>query len=327
MVVNSLSKETTRDTIQIDVLLSEDQIAQEFIAALARHELPEKFFYWFPLSIRAWLNLCNDGAYRNFIRSLSVLQTHASDLVSMMPTGPIEVISLGAGQGTKDLLLLEQLRQQGRTPRYRPVDASQGLLELACQTAREQQFDCRGLKADLSNSAHLTALQANRDDPPRLIMILGNTLGAFDPLTLPGQLAAILRPQDFLLLDGELFSPTDTLTGYDNPINRQFAFGPLRSVGLSEPRDGTLHFATDRDDRQPGLYRIRKHFQAATDLAIMLAGETVRLVAGAHIEMNWSYKYDRKTLVSLLTTAGLQPVAQYDSVDKQFLTLLATRSP
>jgi len=45
MVVNSLSKETTRDTIQIDVLLSEDQIAQEFIAALARHELPEKFFY------------------------------------------------------------------------------------------------------------------------------------------------------------------------------------------------------------------------------------------------------------------------------------------
>jgi hypothetical protein len=48
--------------------------------------------------------------------------------------------------------------------------------------------------------------------------------------------------------------PTETLTGYDNPINRQFAFGPLRSVGLSEPSDGTLHFATDRDDRQPGLY-------------------------------------------------------------------------
>lgn len=327
MVVNLLSKETTRDTIQIDVLLSEDQIAQEFIAAMARHELPEKFFYWFPLSIRAWLNLCNDGAYRNFIRSLSVLQTHASDLVSMLPTGPIEVISLGAGQGTKDLLLLGQLWQQGRTPRYRPVDASQGLLELACQTAWEQQFDCLELKADLSNSAHLADLQANRDDPPRLIMMLGNTMGAFDPLTLPRQLASILRPQDFLLLDGELFSPTETLTGYDNPINRQFAFGPLRSVGLSEPSDGTLHFATDRDDRQPGLYRIRKHFHAAGNLTIMLAGETVRLVAGAHIEMNWSYKYDREALVSLLTTAGMQPVAQYDSVDKQLLTLLATRSP
>jgi uncharacterized SAM-dependent methyltransferase len=62
------------------------------------------------------------------------------------------------------------------------------------------------------------------------------------------------------------------------------------------------------------------------NLTIMLARETVRLVAGAHIEMNWSYKYDRETLVSLLTTAGMQPVAQYDSVDKRFLTLLANRS-
>jgi uncharacterized SAM-dependent methyltransferase len=158
-------------------------------------------------------------------------------------------------------------------------------------------------------------------------MMLGNTLGAFDPLTLPRQLAAMLRPQDFLLLDGELFSPTETLTGYDNPVNRQFAFGPLRSVGLSEPRDGTLHFTTDHDDRQPGLYRVRKHFHAAADLTIILAGETVRLAAGAHIEMNWSYKYDREALISLLTTAGMQPVAQYDSVDKRFLTLLATRSP
>ena len=66
--------------IQIDVLLSEDQIAQEFLDALAHHELPEKFFYWFPLSIRAWINLCGDGAYRNYARSHSVLQTHAPDL-------------------------------------------------------------------------------------------------------------------------------------------------------------------------------------------------------------------------------------------------------
>ena len=69
-------------------------------------------------------------------------------------------------------------------------------------------------------------------------MMLGNTLGAFDPLSMPSQLAALMRPQDFLLLDGELFSQTETLTGYDNPINRQFAFGPLSSVGLSKPRDG-----------------------------------------------------------------------------------------
>ena len=44
------------------VLLTEDRLVQDFVAALARRELPEKYFYWFPTSVRAWLNLCGDGA-------------------------------------------------------------------------------------------------------------------------------------------------------------------------------------------------------------------------------------------------------------------------
>ena len=56
--------------IQIDILLSEDQIAQEFMDALERHDLPEKFFYWFPLSIRAWINLCGDGTDKRFLTLL-----------------------------------------------------------------------------------------------------------------------------------------------------------------------------------------------------------------------------------------------------------------
>ena len=311
--------------IQIDILLSEDQIAQEFMDALERHDLPEKFFYWFPLSIRAWINLCGDGAYRNYVRSHSVLQNHAAEIVSMLPSEPIELISLGAGQGTKDFLILEHLQKQGKYLNYRPVDASQGLLEIACQSAKDKNFACRGLKADLNNDSHLTEMQAILDEKPRLIMMLGNTLGAFDPLKFTTKLDKIMRPQDFLILDGELFNQTDTLAGYDNPINRQFAFGPLSSVGLSEPNDGRLHIKTDVDNRQPGLYRIRKHFQASRDLKIMLAGETVKILSDTNIEMSWSYKYDRDALKSLITSSGMQLAAEYISTDKRFLTLLVKK--
>ena len=311
--------------IQIDILLSEDQIAQEFIDALERHDLPEKFFYWFPLSIRAWINLCGDGAYRNYVRSHSVLQNHAAEIVSMLPSEPIELISLGAGQGTKDFLIMEHLQKQGKYLNYRPVDASQGLLEIACQSAKDKNFACRGLKADLNNDSHLTEMQAILDEKPRLIMMLGNTLGAFDPLKFASKLDNIMRPQDFLILDGELFNQTDTLAGYDNPINRQFAFGPLSSVGLSEPNDGRLHIKTDVDNRQPGLYRIRKHFQASRDLKIMLAGETVQILSDTNIEMSWSYKYDRDALTGLITSSGMQLAAEYLSTDKRFLTLLVKK--
>ena len=311
--------------IQIDILLSEDQIAQEFMEALERHDLPEKFFYWFPLSIRAWINLCGDGAYRNYVRSHSVLQNHAAEIVSMLPSEPIELISLGAGQGTKDFLIMEHLQKQGKYLNYRPVDASQGLLEIACQSAKDKNFACRGLKADLNNDSHLTEMQAILDEKPRLIMMLGNTLGAFDPLKFATKLDNIMRPQDFLILDGELFNQTDTLAGYDNPINRQFAFGPLSSVGLSEPDDGRLHIKTDVDDRQAGLYRIRKHFQASRDLKILLAGETVQILSDTNIEMSWSYKYDRDALTGLITSSGMQLAAEYLSTDKRFLTLLVKK--
>ena len=311
--------------IQVDILLSEDQIAQEFMGAIDRHDLPEKFFYWFPLSIRAWINLCGDGAYRNFVRSHSVLQNHAAEIVSMLPSEPIELISLGAGQGTKDFLIMKQLKIKGKYLNYRPVDASQGLLEIACQSAKDKNFVCRGLKADLNNDSHLSEMQDLLYENPRLIMILGNTLGAFDPLKFAAKLGSIIRPQDFLIIDGELFNNTDTLAGYDNPINRQFAFGPLSSVGLSEPNDGRLHIQTDIDNRQAGLYRIRKHFQASRDLKIMLAGETVQILSDTNIEMSWSYKYDREALTGLITSSGMQLAAEYLSTDKRFLTLLVKK--
>ena len=311
--------------IQVDILLSEDQIAQDFMGAIDRHDLPEKFFYWFPLSIRAWINLCGDGAYRNFVRSHSVLQNHAAEIVSMLPSEPIELISLGAGQGTKDFLIMEQLKIKGKYLNYRPVDASQGLLEIACQSAKDKNFVCRGLKADLNNDYHLSEMQDILYENPRLIMILGNTLGAFDPLKFASKLGSIIRPQDFLIIDGELFNHTDTLAGYDNPINRQFAFGPLSSVGLSEPNDGRLHIQTDIDNRQAGLYRIRKHFQASRDLKILLAGETVQIKSDTNIEMSWSYKYDRDALTGLITSSGMQLAAEYLSTDKRFLTLLVKK--
>jgi len=308
--------------LDINVLLSENQLAEEFLAALQRHELPEKIFYWFPTSVRAWLNLCSDGAYRNFMRSQTLLQKYAADIVCQLPPGEITVISLGAGQGNKDLLVLEQLRASGRTPHYVPLDASQALLEMACALARDSGFSCRGVKADLTNAQHLAAVNEWNQEAPRLVMILGNTLGAFDPLDYCAQLARLLRPQDHLLVDGEIFSATATMSGYDNPLNRQFAFGPLRSLGLSEPEDGALQFESDIDDRQPGLYRVRKHFRTARDLTVLIAGETIRLRAGERLEMNWSYKYARETFLDLLRAAGIALVAQYASDDERFLMAL-----
>lgn len=308
--------------IDIAVLLTEDRLTQEFAAALARHELPEKFFYWFPTSVRAWIALCSDGAYRNFVRSRTLIDDHAAAIADALPAGPVTVVSLGAGQGVKDRIVLERLRASGREATYVPVDASQALLELAAGAAQASGVDCRGVKADLSDEQHLGAIVDLCAERPRLFMLLGNTLGAFDADLWARRLAARLRPEDRLLVDGEIYRDAATVAGYDNPLNRQFAFGPLRAMGLTEPEDGTLHFEVAADGGRQGLYRLGKYFVPARDLTLALAGETIRWRAGTRVDMNWSGKYAAGAFLRLLEGAGLGTVAHFTSGDGQFEMVL-----
>ena len=266
--------------LEIEVLLTENELAEQFLAALRNRYLPEKFFYWFPLSVRAWLNLCNSAApYKNFSRSYELIRKHAVEIAQEL-TGPsgkeLQVVGLGAGQGDKDLLLLEALRAEGAKVSYQPVDSSQALLEIALESAANKRFPACGLKADLADSRTAKALVASAGGP-RLYLVVGNTLGVTGPVQFLESLRPVLRPEDRVLVDGEIFDEQGTMAGYDNPVNRRFAFAPLASVGMEEGRDGELVFESRADAGLDGLHLVTKHFRAARPLEIRLAAERVTL--------------------------------------------------
>ena len=306
----------------LQVVLTETALADEFVASFRTRQLDEKFFYWFPLSVRAWLALCSDGAYRNFVRSRSLVARSAPELARLNGGGPLELLSLGAGQGDKDLILLEALRHAGRSVAYRPVDASQALLEVACEAALAAGFAVQGIKADVTRREHLNVLAAGPSTPARLVMMLGNTLGAFDPIATARALRSLLRPLDLLLVDGELYSGTETVAGYDNPLNRRFAWAPLHAVGIGE-EDGELRFEVRDDTRRPGLYPLAKFFDAHRDVVARVSGETLALAAGERVEMNHSYKYSADAFARILADAGLAPRWRGTSDDGRFLMVLA----
>ena len=303
-------------------LLTEKDLAAEFLAALAARLLPEKFFYWFPLSVRAWLDLCSDGDYRNYVRSRSLIATSAPELAAIARSGPLEVLSLGSGQGDKDAILLRALSGGRSDLRYTPVDTSQALLEMAIVEAGAADVRAEGVKADLTNADHLEALRASPDAPPRLVMLIGNTLGAFDAVRYAETLAGFLREQDLLLVDGELYSGPETLAGYDNPVNRRFAWAPLHAVGIRD-EDGELRFETADDPEVPGLYAVTKHFEAGRDIEAMAGGTSLRLAAGERVAMSRSGKYERETFVGILEDSGLPVRWLGNSEDGNFVMALA----
>src|SRR6266550_1515858 len=114
----------------VQVLLREDEIAASFVAAFARRFLDEKFFYWLPASVSAWVELMSAPEYRNANRALRLLAASASELVSLWPEADT-LCGLGCGEGSKDKILLQTFRQSAKPLAYLAVDFSQSLLELA----------------------------------------------------------------------------------------------------------------------------------------------------------------------------------------------------
>ena len=83
--------------MNIEVLLTETEIAEELAESLEARDLPEKFFYWTPLSIQSWkaLSARSEEALRETWEGLAA---KSPDLTRAFP-GVVPVISFGAGEG------------------------------------------------------------------------------------------------------------------------------------------------------------------------------------------------------------------------------------
>jgi hypothetical protein len=308
--------------MNIEILLTEAEIASEFNEALEARDLPEKFFYWFPLSVKNWRNFAASPSYAELIDAWTAVSGRANEIIAHFGA-EVPVVSLGAGDGTKDRPLLRAIRSAGKTVKYFPVDASQILLEAACAGAEDDEIETMGIKADISSRMHVL-LAADAAEAPRLFLMAGNTLGGFDPMEQLKNLGEAMRPGDRLVVDGELNTP-DALAQMESPQSRNFAFAPLASLGLV-PEDGRIRFEQKEDSRRAGLTMITRHFLADRDLRFSVAGEETVLARGERIFMNFRYFYDAESFTWLLRKhGGLTIEEQLYSVDGRFVTAICSK--
>jgi len=211
----------------------------------------------------------------------------------------VPVISFGAGDGARDRLLMGSLTDAGYTARYFPVDASQTMLEVACGGADDDDIETVGIKADISSPVHLI-YAADAAEPPRLFLFCGNTMGSFDPLAEIRYVAQCLKPEDSLIVDGELWDEKHTMPRRDNPKVRRFLSSLLASVGIGA-NDGAIRFDRKVYSRHEGLHLVTRYFHAARDLSATVAGEEISLERGERIGMNFQYVYTPEAFRWLLT--------------------------
>ncbi len=309
--------------MKIEVVLTEAEIAQEFIDSIQARDLPEKFFYWLPRSVRAWRVLSQESGYfvdmnrawKNVIASAPELVEHFGSSVAL--------ISYGAGDGIKDRAIMRALRDAGCEPKYFPVDASQALLETACAGAEDEDIETTGIKGDISSPPHLV-FASDSADPPRLFMMAGCTLGGFDPLVEIRSLAQCMTKGDRLLIDGE-FRRDDSVSRRENPAMMKCAFAPLAGIGVRE-EDGEIRMEEKHDERHAGLYMITRQFRAARDVHTTVAGEDVVIQKGERVSMNFQYVYSEEAFRWLIEKqGGLRIFQEFRSPEGRYATIMCGR--
>jgi uncharacterized SAM-dependent methyltransferase len=310
--------------MKVEVVLSEADIADEFVEAMEARDLPEKFFYWFPRSAAEWTALAGDPElYGGLCETWRAIAADADGLARhFVPRAP--VISFGAGDGARDRLLLNALRDAGCECYYFPVDASQPMLEMACAGAEDDDFEVIGIKADISSPVHLI-YAADAAEPPRLFVLSGNTMGAFDPLAEIRYVAQCMKPEDRMIVDGEIYDEARTMARRENPASRKFVSALLASVGIEEG-SGKIGFRHKRDERHEGLHLITRHFHADRDLSVTVAGQEIALARGERIGMNFQYSYTPEAFRWLISEqGGLEITQEYLSPDARFLTAVCRK--
>jgi uncharacterized SAM-dependent methyltransferase len=308
--------------MNVEILLTEAEIADEFTESLEARDLPEKFLYWFPLSVKTWRFLAASPAFSALRSTWETLSANTKELVSHFES-EVPVVSFGAGDGSKDRLLLREIRSAGKEVKYFPVDASQTLLEIACAAAEDDDFDVTGIKGDISSRMHLL-LAADAAEAPRLFLLAGNTLGGFDPLDQIRNISDAMRAGDRLVIDAELDSP-EALEIASSDEARAFAFAPLASVGVT-PEDGRIRFERKEDSRRSGMAMVTKHFLSDRDLRIPLAATEISMARGERIFMNFRYLFTPEAFRWVLESQGRLKVDQHiKSADNRFITAVCSK--
>ena len=158
----------TQDTV-LDHLLKDKPKIPNYCSYQAKHQ--------------NWINLCNDPGYQANNSSIAFLSNNVSNLLAPINDNlaNTNLISLGPGDGKKDLLILRHLSKfhsHSNVPLYYPCDASLPMLHATARSIKEGGIPVSMVwfKSHFSQLPLFSSVY-NEHQYPNLFSFLGNTLG------------------------------------------------------------------------------------------------------------------------------------------------------
>jgi L-histidine Nalpha-methyltransferase len=301
--------------VQVDSWLTEDDersLANDVLDGLTKpfKELAPKHFYDARGS-ELFERICELPEYYPTRTELAILHARAAAIVGM--TGAGELVELGSGASDKARLLLDAMRDAGTLERYIPLDVSETVVNDAAQILREEYEGLRvhGVVGDLER--HLEHVP-DPEDAPRLVALLGGTIGNFAPGTRRGvlsKIATLLGPDDRLLLGTDLVKDVHVIeaayndsAGVTAEFNRNLLHVVNRELDADFDPDAFDHVAFF--DRRHEWVEMRLRATRPCSVLIAELDLRVEFAAGEELRTEISTKFTRERIEGDLEAAGLE---------------------
>lgn len=240
----------------------------------------------------------------------------------------IDIIELGAGDGSKTIFLLKEAQALGATQNYYPIDISAHIIDYLKKTLEKELPDIsiEGMTGEylpMMTELYASCLRH------KLILFLGATIGNMLPQEAAAflrELRSAMRPGDFLLIGFDLKKdPQKILDAYNDKagITRAFNFNLLERINAELGGD----FRTDQFTHFPCYdpvtgscksYLVSKKRQTVTINSDMV----VEFEKDEPVFMEVSQKYDLTEIRELCEEAGFHFVEAFTDSHQQFADVL-----
>jgi L-histidine Nalpha-methyltransferase len=258
-----------------------------------------------------------------------ILELHAGEICAAAGD-PATLIELGSGSAAKTRVLLDAMRESGCLEAYAPVDISEQITrDTAEAVAREYGIAVHGLVCDFERDLERIPLGG-----PRLIALLGGTIGNFEPAqraSFLARVANLLGDEDHFLLGTDLVKDRERLeaayndaAGVTAEFNKNVLAVLNRKLGADFDPDAFDHVAFWDPDNLWIDIRLRSLAEQAVEFTAL--GLSVSFYAGEEMRTEISTKFARDGLAGIYAESGLEMAGWWTDPEGLFALSLARRA-
>jgi L-histidine N-alpha-methyltransferase len=259
---------------------------------------------------------------------LSILRANARAIVQA--TGAGELVELGAGASLKARVLLDAMRDAGTLRRYIPLDVSEAVVDQAATSLADDYpgLEVHGVVGDFER--HLDHVP-REGDTPRIVALLGGTIGNFPPGTRRGvlrEIGTLLRDGDHLLLGTDLVKDPRVIeaayndaAGVTAEFNRNMLHVLNRELSADFPVENFDHVAFY--DQRHHWIEMRLRARRPCSVSIADLDLRVEFAAGEELRTEISAKFTHDQVAEDFAAADLALVQWLTDAEDRFAISLA----